>query len=284
LDVRASHLTIVGLVVDWWSVSGSDVTMRGIDGQSFFVSGGDVLVDGGDYGPYEPSCSPGSSYPDHDNPTISTSAGGIVIRGAVFHDMTNRNCSAAHMDCLQVASVNGMVIEGNKFRGCFSNGVILTGDFGAMNNITVQNNMFGPTLVGNASLNWNPTRDCPGAVVRYNTFVSSGVRFECSQNKSAQMYGNIVPTLSAWDCGTWKAVQHHNVSDGGQADAACGTASYVAPDGRIDMVDRAGGNYHLTTGSEAVNHGDSARQPTTDIDGDARPGGAAPDAGADEAA
>ena len=98
----------------------------------------------------------------------------VVIRGAVFHDMTNRNCSAAHMDCLQVAAADGMVIEGNKFRGCFSNDLILTGDFGVMNNITLQNNWFGPTLTGNVSLNWNPTRDCPGAVVRYNTFVGSG--------------------------------------------------------------------------------------------------------------
>ena len=98
------------------------------------------------------------------------------------------------------------------------------------------------------------------------------------------MYGNIVPTLSARNCGNWRAVQHHNVGDTGQLDAACGTGSYVAPDGRIDMVDRTGGNYHLTTGSEAVNHGDSARGPSTDIDGDARPGGVAPDAGADEAA
>ena len=76
LEVRASHLTVVGLVLDYWSVSGSDVTMRAIDGQSFYVSGGDVLVDGGDYGPYEPPCAAGSQHPEHDNPTVSSSAVG----------------------------------------------------------------------------------------------------------------------------------------------------------------------------------------------------------------
>ena len=207
-----------------------------------------------------------------------------MIRGAVFHDMTNRNCTAAHMDCLQVAAADGLVIEGNKFRGCFSNDLILTGDFGAMNNITVQNNWFGPTLVGYFGLNWNPTRDCPGAVVRYNTFIGpDNVRLDCSYDNSMQMYGNIVPILDAWHCGNWP-FQHHNVADSGQAVAACGPGSYVAPDGRIDMVDRAGGDYHLTSGSEAVNRGDPGKGPSSDIDGDARPSGAAPDAGADEAA
>src|SRR6185436_4139691 len=114
----------------------------------------------------------------------------------------------------------------------------------------------------------------------YNTFVGSGVRFECSQNRSAQMYGNIVGGLGSFECGSWKAVQHHNIADSGQAVAACGTGSYVAPDGQIDMVNRAAGNYHLTATSEAVNRGDAANRPSTDIDGDARPRGAAPDAGA----
>jgi hypothetical protein len=283
LDVKASHVTVSGFAIDWWNNTGSDVTMQGIKGQSFFVSGGsDVTVDGGDYGPYEPACAPGSTNPEHDNPTVSTSGGNIVIRGAVFHDMTNRNCSASHMDCLQVASVNGMTIEDNKFFNCFSNGLILTGDFGSMNNITVQNNWFGPTLVNNPSLNWNPTRDCPGAVVRYNTFVGSGVRFECSADSSGQMYGNIVPTLSSFDCGAWKAVQHHNVSDGGRAVSTCGTGSYVAPDGQVGMVDRAHGDYHLAPGSEAIGRGEAGALPRNDIDGDVRPLRASADAGADE--
>ena len=118
--------------------------------------------------------------------------------------------------------------------------------------------------------------------MRYNTFVSSGVRFECSQNKSAQMYGNIVPTLSARNCGSWKAAQHHNVSDGGEADAACGASSYVAPDHRVDLVDRERGDYHLAPGSEAIGRGETERRLRSDIDGHARPLRWRADAGADQ--
>lgn len=283
LDVRASHVTVTGFDLDWWSVSGADVTMRRIDGRSFYIDGRDVLVDGGDYGPYEPPCQPGSQYPEHDNPTVSTSAGGIVIRGAVFHDMTNRNCVASHMDCLQVAQVNGLVVEGNKFRGCFSNDLILTGDFGAMTNITLQNNWFGPTKVGYYGLNWNPKKDCPGAVVRFNTFIGpDGVRLECSHDKSMQMYGNIVPTIDARRCGSWDATQHHNVADTGQAVAACGAGSHVARDRRVDFVDRAGGDYHLAPGSEAIGRAETGPPLRSDIDGQARPFRVRADAGADQ--
>jgi hypothetical protein len=260
------------------------VTMRAIKGQTFYLSGGDVLVDGGDYGPYEPPCAPGSQHPKNDNPTISmdSDASGVVIRGVVFHNMTNRNCSAAHMDCLQVAAAEKALIENNQFRGCFSNALILTGDFGRMNNITVQNNWFGPTLVNNPSLNWNPTRDCPGAVVRYNTFVGSGVRYVCSRDGSAQMHGNIVPTLSTFDCGAWRAVQHHNLGERGRAESRCGPGSYVAPDRRIDYLDREGGDYHLAPGSEAIGRGEAGARTRGDIDGHVRPFRARADAGADQ--
>jgi hypothetical protein len=50
------------------------------------------------------------------------------------------------------------------------------------------------------------------------------------------------------------------------------------------MVNRSAGDYHLATGSEAINRGDMANDPAADIDGDTRYRGTAPDAGADEAA
>jgi hypothetical protein len=67
--------------------------------------------------------------------------------------------------------------------------------------------------------------------------------------------------------------------DSGSSTAASGTdisgeANFVAPDT---------GNYHLVSGSDGINEADPAATLTTDIDGEERPQGAAPDIGADEA-
>ena len=53
----------------------------------------------------------------------------------------------------------------------------------------------------------------------------------------------------------------------------------MAPSG---YVDPAAGNLHLRPGAPAIDNGDPADYPRADIDGDARPVWAAPDAGADE--
>jgi hypothetical protein len=163
----------------------------------------------------------------------------------------------------------------------------MTGDFGVMDNITIENSWFGPTVGvdgtgGPVALNWNATRDCPGAVVRYNTFIDSGFQVVCSVDSSLQLYGNIVPILNDFNCNAWKAVSSYNVGEGGTADPSCGPGSYVAPGG-VAFVNRAAGDYHLAPGSAAIGRGDPNRYPATDIDGQTRPIGSAPDAGADEA-
>jgi hypothetical protein len=67
----------------------------------------------------------------------------------------------------------------------------------------------------------------------------------------------------------------HNVLQGG----VCGAGDKNAAAGFVDM----NSNLHLAAGSAAINAGDPASFPGRDIDGQTRPGGAAPDAGADEA-
>ena len=49
------------------------------------------------------------------------------------------------------------------------------------------------------------------------------------------------------------------------------------------FVNSAAHDYHLAPGSAAIDRGDPNRYPATDIDGQTRPMGLAPDAGADEA-
>jgi hypothetical protein len=70
----------------------------------------------------------------------------------------------------------------------------------------------------------------------------------------------------------------YNVVESG---AACGPNDLLL-DGDAGYADRAALDLHLTPSSPAVDRGNPAGFPTHDIDGDARPGGSAPDAGADE--
>jgi hypothetical protein len=230
----------------------------------------------------------------HDNPTITPGGStptGDVVRGAAFHDMNDDNCAGSHMDCLQVAGASNLDIDGNEFVNCYSNDLILTGDFGVMNNITVENNWFGPTLAGNRELNWNATKNCPNALVRYNTLGGVGMQFVCNTDGTAKAYGNIVPRIDSFECGSSaiKATQDYEVASAGTAVAACGAHSYVAPDGQVDLANRqaAGASwqnldYHLTSTSEAIGRGDPANHPSDDFDGQTRPASGPIDAGADQ--
>jgi hypothetical protein len=67
----------------------------------------------------------------------------------------------------------------------------------------------------------------------------------------------------------------HNVIQGG----TCGSTDRNAPYGFMDVNN----NLHLAPGAAALNAGDPASFPARDLDGQTRPQGGAPDAGADEA-
>ena len=95
-------------------------------------------------------------------------------------------------------------------------------------------------------------------------------------------YGNIVPELDDFHCNGsgW----HHIVGLRGTSPASCGVGSKVVSQASVQFADAAGRDYHIGTVSSAVSAGDPSSEPSSDIDRDARPRGAAPDAGADEAA
>ena len=233
LDIYGDHVTVRDMRVATWAASGTDITLRNVRANTFLTNAHRLSVLGGDVGDYAPACAAGSQYPAMDNATVSPANGqtptDVLIKGVTFHDFSSANCPASHMDCLQVAGAIRLTISGNKFYRCQVQDLILTGDFGAMDDITVERNWFGPTVGGGESLDWNPTRDCPGAIVRHNTFVGTGLEFDCSRDRSAEFYGNVVPRLSDFDCGTKRAIQHDNVGRSGVATATCGRGSKIVP-------------------------------------------------------
>jgi hypothetical protein len=89
---------------------------------------------------------------------------------------------------------------------------------------------------------------------------------------NVQMIANVGPMDSCRSGITYL----YNVWSG----AKCGATDKNAASG---FVDPSTLNLHLAPGSAALNAGDPASYPATDIDGQSRPMGPAPDAGADEA-
>jgi hypothetical protein len=73
-----------------------------------------------------------------------------------------------------------------------------------------------------------------------------------------------------------QGVYSHNVFRGGK----CGPTDVNVP--AMRFVDENGFDLHLAPNSEAIDNGDPASHPSHDIDGQARPKGPAPDAGAHE--
>jgi hypothetical protein len=91
---------------------------------------------------------------------------------------------------------------------------------------------------------------------------------------NVKVYGNVAPmNLNA--CNP-QLIYAYNVWDG----PTCSSTDISAP---LAFVDPANYDFHLKPGAAAINHGDPFSFPGVDIDGQTRPMGAAPDAGADEA-
>ena len=152
-------------------------------------------------------------------------------------------------------------------------------------NILIENNFmqccgsgyFAIRLADHAGTHWT------NVTIRNNSFDKEINPDGAVPYTNVKILGNIGPKLSFFTGAT-----------GGEASKPAGiTANYnvwysgskvgaqdlVAPSG---YVNAAAGDLHLKAGAAAIDNGDPASYPTRDIDGNGRPGGAAPDAGADE--
>jgi hypothetical protein len=156
--------------------------------------------------------------------------------------------------------------------GVFSDGIL--------SNVLVENNFFESTGIGSSlGLNTN-TKSWNGLNVRNNSAVAALRHPDCSNGCSNVRYsGNVSPLPGYYPAACVSAVTYsHNVWTGGTnkcsaSDKAVASAGFVNP---------GAGDLHLLASSPALNFGDTANYSGLDIDGQARPMGAAPDAGADE--
>jgi len=182
------------------------------------------------------------------------------------------------MECLQYGAGNGLILRNSRFRHCDIFNVHF-GHWGAVpapRNILVENNFFSTST------------DSAGQPVFYSLMFRSPWENTLVRNNSGsqafgvstaegtypgfRMVGNVAP-IDVNGCEPF-VVYSHNVWDG----AACDPSDKNVPE--LGFLAAAGGDLHLRPDSPAIDAGDPADYPATDIDSDPRTG--IPDAGADE--
>lgn len=296
LHVYAQHLELRGLRFTsklWIESSAADVTVRNSTLKNFDLysdgqqSSRDISFIGGSVGP---SLDENSRIASNGTST-SASPRNILIDGVDFHDFTVSPGSEAHVECLQVWAVDGLTIRNSKFRNCEVFDIFLQklpgGAAATPSNILIENNFFDCCRSGYYSIR---LADHPGTSWKNVTIRNNSLNKEINPDPSVpysnvKIVGNVGPAVKFWSGGTG-AIQakpagvevDYNVWYAG---AKVGSHDKVAPSG---FRNAAAVDFHLNAGAAAIDAGNPANAPATDIDGDARPAGSAPDAGADEAA
>jgi len=207
----------------------------------------------------------------------------ITVTGVTIHDVRSDDLANYHVEGMLISDGNGVTISGNTF---YNNDVfdLSIGVFGnaSLANITVENNFFassaGPKFDSGFSLNTNTT-SWNGLNVRNNSSLTYMRHPICSGGCSNVRYsGNISPLPSVSQCVS--AVTYRDNVWVGAGGGVCNSSDIRASG--PGFVNPGAHDLHLSVGSPAINAGAPTDYPTTDIDGQARPMGGAPDAGADE--
>jgi len=285
LTVYGRHLELRDMTFRYEIQAGaSDVTLRNIvaPGRIRITSNGtafprDIAIIGGEIGPGV------DSHPQigSNGTTTSASPTNILFDGVRFHDFTISPGSSAHVECLQVWAVDGLTIRNSRFENCYHFDIFLQklpgGAAPTPTNILIENNFLDCCGGGFYSIRMSDTHgeSWRDVVVRNNSSnkalnVAPGVPYS-----NVKFISNIAPMLD----GAPKAgvTVDYNIWYAG---SAIGPNDRVAPHGFRDAANR---DFHLVPGAAAIDAGSPADHPSNDIDGQPRPLGAAPDAGADEA-
>jgi hypothetical protein len=283
--LRGSHIEFRDMTLSDVDVprDGTYVTFRNIRNHGFFLQGSaNISFIGG-----EITCGTCDfhSHIDDGGPPDFRPPRNILFDGVYFHDWQAATPDQ-HTECLQILSGDGITIRNSVFKDCATanDGRGATANlhiswFGSgpkTRNILIENNFFYPS--GNTYA--IQANDFANLDFRYNSISGPIIVFGgWGDGTPVEIVGNIMRFA---DC---KAQQNasgpvaplnyrYNVMQGG----TCGNTDVGAPSGFIDPAR----NLHLKGTSPAVNRGDPLSYPKRDIDGEKRPKGGRPDAGADE--
>ena len=275
LNVFAKHFEVRDMTLSEWNLSPGtdDVTLRNLNvrGGIFITGATNVSIVGGSVGPgvdYHPQFAPWPAGSPISN---------IVIDGVDFHDWT-RTSAAVHTECLQIAGGDWMTIRNSTFRNCAVMDLSITeyNGSGPPQNYTIENNVFAPSVSGGFySLQFNSNASALRNILIRNNSSTQEFLIDNAQPTitNVRVVANVAP-MSSYLCSS-RVTYTRNVWQG----ATCNASDKNAPSG---FRNAAALDYRLSAGSAAINAGDPTNFPATDMDGQARPLGGAPDAGAYE--
>ncbi len=221
------------------------------------------------------------------NADLSQGGDGIITN-AVIENNTLRANGAGGGASINLDGVRDSDVRNNFIDGARASGIALfqgNGATGSRDNRVVNNTVIVDNSVNAGNGRWAVTISggSTGNVLRNNVLFSTQ-----SFRGAVEIVADSLPGLVS----DYNAVEDRFDLDGsfiglaqwraqtGQDLHSVGVASVSALDALF--VNRAGGNLHLAAGSAAVDAGTAAGAPALDFDGQARPGGAGVDIGADE--
>jgi hypothetical protein len=273
--------------LDGWQTNSSarDVTFYGIRSRHLFImSGSNIRVIRGSIGVRNQS-------PDYDS-MITTASGSsspptnILLSRVWFHDWIDVDAGQAnHIECLQIGSGVNLTIRKSRFERCGTHDIFirswgtLNGGYHPLKNIRIENNYFDKTSDGFYAIQFvdDLATSSTSFLVRNNSSLQAF--HDNIRNGSIRFSGNAISNMSSWECGQSRRSRwHYNVYGRG---AKCGSTDRV---GRLRFMNPGALDLRLRLGSAAINRGDPLSYPRTDIQGQRRPKGPRPDAGADERA
>jgi len=273
LDVRARHLELRRLRVSGWRAlsTASDLTFRSVATGYFRIHGANgVRVLGGSVGP------------STDVPSLVTASGtraarSVTVDGTTIHGY-HASAQGSRLSCLTVTGVSGLTIRKSHLYDCEFAGLLFEkGGAASPTNVTVENSeieccrsgSYAVYLDDQSGASWR------GFLVRHNsTNAAFGIDPASTTLADLRFYSNIATSFTG--CARTGVTADYNVWENG---TECGTADVVAPSGFVDQEEQ---NFELLPGAAAIDLGAPPGYPTSDITGETRPLGGAPDAGARE--
>jgi hypothetical protein len=284
LQIYGDHLELrdLDLAGGWKALPGADdITFRNVHHQHFFIwSASNVSLIGGDVGTDGTRVDYDSQITEYSGSRVAPRD--ILIDGVHFHDWIDVDPGQAnHIECLQVGAGVNVTIRNSRFEECGTHDIFIrswggiNGGVHELKGWLIENNFFGKTLNGYYAIQFVNDLGYSTAdfVVRNNSFLQA-IYIEPGTKTNVTVDSNILSEQASYNCGG--DVYRYNVIESG---SKCGSTDRVAA---VQYVNRAALDLHLRPGSAGIGHGNPSGYPGTDIDGEARPRGGTPDAGADE--
>jgi hypothetical protein len=281
LDVNGRHVAFENFTTGGWHVrtGADDVTFRNVNSSEriFVTSATNVAVLGG-------TVDGGGRYWDNGNQVKRASATAAVPENIVFDGVTIRNfrknpSGSDHVDCLHVFSGRGITVRNSRIENCEHFGILFTVLFGySPRDILIENNFFDCCGEGYYSvmLGGGHGETFDNVLIRNNSANKAITPGTDNAVSNVRFVANNVPEIPG--CRRSGVTSGYNVLHGSSA-ATCGAYDKLVPSGFLN----AGAlDFHLRVDAAARDAGDPTNYPPTDIDGQPRPQGGAPDAGADE--